>query len=501
LNLGELAEIAILDPENDIPFDPNGQLFSPEAVLTYLPNLVTKLPHKRNKSTPSTIRFTHFSIQEYLLSQRIRQRPTKDFHIEEADAHLHIANSCLAYHLHLSRDILATKDTFQKFILWPYASRYWHEYIENLACESLPDTIKSRLAQLLDRRSRAFLNLYRISNRGYLRSSYTKFQETKWDLQLEQVCPPLFYCASLASLWPTRYLIENGENIDEVTDNGAGNNDFALQHAIREGSTKIVKFLLERGANPNIQGGWYGNALQAAAYRGSIEIVQLLFDRGAEITLQGGFYGNALQAAASDSNIEIVQLLLDRGADVNMQGGYYGNALQAAAYRGNAFRAAAYHGNTEIVQLLLDRGADVNFQGGYYGNALQAAASSRNPEIVQLLLDRGADVNFQGGQYENALQAAAYSDNIEIVQLLLDRGADVNARDGRYGNAVQAAVVNKTYDVAKLLHSRGAEVDPPGPEWEEMLSRESKQYGSEAKVGRLKEFQADPAGFLAKKVL
>jgi hypothetical protein len=98
LRLEELAEICILDPEDDVPFDPNGRLLSAEAVLTYLPNLVITLPDELDDFKYPKIKFTHFSIQEYLLSQRIRQRPTKDFHIEETDAHLHIANSCLAYH-------------------------------------------------------------------------------------------------------------------------------------------------------------------------------------------------------------------------------------------------------------------------------------------------------------------------------------------------------------------------------------------------------------------
>jgi hypothetical protein len=91
LNTAELAEISILDPENDIPFDPNDQLLFPEAVLTYLPNLVTKLPRPiASVSHLPRIEFTHFSIQEYLLSQRIKERPTKEFHMEEVDAHLHI---------------------------------------------------------------------------------------------------------------------------------------------------------------------------------------------------------------------------------------------------------------------------------------------------------------------------------------------------------------------------------------------------------------------------
>jgi hypothetical protein len=107
----------------------------------------------------------------------------------------------------------------------------------------------------------------------------------------------------------------------------------------------------------------------------------------------------------------------------------------------------------------------------------------------------------QGGFCGNALQAAAVHGNTEIVQLLLGRGVDVNTRGGVYGNAVQAAVANANYDVAKFLHSRGAEVDPPGAEWEDMLSRLGlglhKRKGAE-QVVRLKEFQADPTGFLGR---
>jgi ankyrin repeat protein len=135
---------------------------------------------------------------------------------------------------------------------------------------------------------------------------------SKWDLQPGRVCPPLFYCASLASLWPTRYLVENGEIIDEVTDYDGAHNGFALQNAIMERNTEIAKFLLHRGANANAQGGLYGNALQAAVVSGDTEIIQLLLDKAADVNAQGGFYGNILQAAAFRSDTEIIQLLLDR---------------------------------------------------------------------------------------------------------------------------------------------------------------------------------------------
>ncbi|KAF8239490.1 hypothetical protein L208DRAFT_1237287, partial [Tricholoma matsutake] len=60
---------------------------------------------------------------------------------------------------------------------------------------------------------------------------------------------------------------------------------------------EIVKLLIEKGANVNAQGGFFGNALQAAAYNGNQEIVKLLIEEGANVNAQGGEYGNALQAA------------------------------------------------------------------------------------------------------------------------------------------------------------------------------------------------------------
>jgi hypothetical protein len=99
--------------------------------------------------------------------------------------------------------------------------------------------------------------------------------------------------------------------------------------------------------------------------------VRLLLDRGADVNAQGGYYGNALQAAAQRSGNEAtVRLLLDRGADVNAQGGCYGNALQAAAERS---------GNEATVRLLLDRGADVNAQGG---ELWQCAPGSRHSKAI-----------------------------------------------------------------------------------------------------------------------
>ncbi|KAG9203889.1 hypothetical protein G6514_002050 [Epicoccum nigrum] len=146
------------------------------------------------------------------------------------------------------------------------------------------------------------------------------------------------------------------------------------------GHGALVEMLLDKGADVNAQGGYYGNALQAASARGHEQVVKMLLDKDADVNAQGGDYGNALQAASAGGHEQVVKMLLDKDADVNVQGGDYGNALQAASARGHE----------QVVKMLLDKDADVNAQGGYYGNALQAASSEGHEQVVKMLLDAGA---------------------------------------------------------------------------------------------------------------
>jgi ankyrin repeat protein len=95
------------------------------------------------------------------------------------------------------------------------------------------------------------------------------------------------------------------------------------------------------------------------------------------------------------------------------------------------------------------------------------------------------------------LQEAVYHGFESTVQLLLENGADINAQGGRYGNALEAAVVVDRLDIAQLLLSRGAKVDPPGAQWEELLTHIVESAWGTYGADRLRKFQENPSGFLA----
>ena len=55
----------------------------------------------------------------------------------------------------------------------------------------------------------------------------------------------------------------------------------------------------------------------------------MLLDKGADVNAQGGYYGNALRAASCKGHEKVVQMLLDKGADSNAYGGECGIQAQS----------------------------------------------------------------------------------------------------------------------------------------------------------------------------
>jgi ankyrin repeat protein len=123
--------------------------------------------------------------------------------------------------------------------------------------------------------------------------------------------PALHFAAQVGTASCMELLLESRSDLEiRATEDGST----ALHCAVFNGNPKVVKVLLDAGADRNsaLQGG--KTALHLAIQGGHLEIVQLLLDAGAE---KNGFSLSPLILAAEDGNLEMVQLLLDAGADKN----------------------------------------------------------------------------------------------------------------------------------------------------------------------------------------
>lgn len=92
-----------------------------------------------------------------------------------------------------------------------------------------------------------------------------------------------------------------------------------IQAAAKYGRMKEVKYLLERGANPNARTVQDINQPLhlACSTKGNIEIVKLLVEKGAELEEKGKDDNTPLKYAVTSEDLEVVGFLIAKGAKVD----------------------------------------------------------------------------------------------------------------------------------------------------------------------------------------
>lgn len=521
LTLEQLSEIFILRLHGDVVINEAERLFSPKDILKYFSGLIVT---QKGHNSVIEVRLVHFSLKEYFISTRIVESAPA-FAFTEIEAHIFIGRSCLAYLAQFSTEI-ARQFRHQVSGLAKYMLDYWMIHLEEIPCARWPAKMTHDAALLLGAHSQSFLNQLLNQLRINRKLHHVNIPDF---LRLQSYG----YTAWLGLCRLTQMLVSQEPHAYSTQEDL----DIALQYAASEGKIEVIKILLEAGADANAEGGKWGSALLAAAskgelstlellvesganvndpsergrcllpsLRGGIQCLQFLLDSGADIDMQGSSDGTALYNAIGYNWSDWVKLLLERNANVNAVGGEFYTPLQRACIRGavpqilhwvetllergadpnirggehgTALQAACRHGTAgmiAVVQLLIDHGADVNIRGGLYGSAFNAAASSMSSEAVQimkLLVDNGAEIDQQGdGNLGAALHIACNKGSIETVRWLLDNGADVNAESGRFATPLQAAVAGEpcereqeVLDIVELLIERGARVNQQGGEY------------------------------------
>jgi ankyrin repeat protein len=154
----------------------------------------------------------------------------------------------------------------------------------------------------------------------------------------------------------------------------------------------MATLLLDKGADVNAQGGYYGNALQAASAGGHKEMATLLLDKGADVNAQGGEYGNALQAASANGHKEMATLLLEMGAVTTTLPSFteFGDGRVTDPQPG-AFTDSGYGSKTsKMVEEAPTSEADMDNEGSIYSSLSvpESVSAGYISEIAQDLLKR-----------------------------------------------------------------------------------------------------------------
>ncbi len=208
-------------------------------------------------------------------------------------------------------------------------------------------------------------------------------------------------------------LLKFGVEVDVLGHDGST----ALHKASAQGLARIVKLLIDFGANPNILDGKNGRSpLYLACFHDRLDVVKVLLERRADPNFAEDV--PPLHVSAGYNRSGIAECLLEHKA--NME------SLSSVGW--TPLLHAIFCGHLSMVEMLIKRGANMDFKtqnGG--GPPLHWACVQVRKGMVTLLITKGCDPNeciFPSGA--RPLHVAAELGNVEIVEELLLGGASLD---------------------------------------------------------------------------
>ena len=273
------------------------------------------------------------------------------------------------------------------------------------------------------------------------------------------------------------YMLDHGADVNFIALGSAPIHRVALS-----GNTEVMRLLIDRHADVNIQDSNGMTPLHIAARSGGMQAVQLLLASKAQLDMLNRERETSLHQAASQGHIEVVALLKEYGSNYRIRDLDGAVPLSKAIERGqesvvrfllkhmnqedlqnpdNAFLHAAVRvKNPAIVVLLLDSGIDLEILDKHGRTAFSYTSSDCDKSIYEAFLEKGTNINARVGDGATLLHEMATVGNLAAMQYLLDRNADVHELTNEGDTVFHYAVAHGRHtDVFQFLLDNGADIE------------------------------------------
>jgi ankyrin repeat protein len=240
-----------------------------------------------------------------------------------------------------------------------------------------------------------------------------------------------------------RLLAENPELINSRNSYSR----FPLEMAAQTGQVDVVKFLLEKGADVNLNRGGATALHMAAIYGGKTEVISLLLEAGADINARTGNGDTPLNLAVMGKQKEIAELLLANGGEINLKNQNFTQLLYISASGGIK----------KIADLALEKEVDLFFKTRNGNTMLHAASEGGLAEFALLLLQKGVDMEAANVYGQTPLHLAAREGHFPIVELFSTKGAGFDAQTKNGKTPLHFAKEKGHEGIVEYLKNKGAD--------------------------------------------
>jgi ankyrin repeat protein len=506
LRVDELAEVLAIQfnagalPSYDVTLRPED---SQDAILSTCSSLIMIV----DVDGSPVVQFSHFSVKEYLSSDRLAKagKELSRYHIVPESAHTVLAQASLS--ILRTLDPQVDKGLMKNFPFAIYAARHW---VDHAQFENVSSSVEDAMELLFDSTESHFTTWVWIYDVDYpFREVMFAEHPTPPEAvplyyatlcgfdglvgRLVATCPqdvnarggfyatPLHAAVAKGNLVMARLLLAHKADATALNDELLT----PLHWASRKGDREAVEFLIKHYADINIQDDCGQTSLMLASRYGQQDIVNLLLQCGAAVDISDHNSRTPLMLASRDGQPDVARLLLQSGAALDskddngwtplMFASGYGHpgvvslSLQNGAAVNDhdddgwtSLMLASENGHLDIVRLLLQNGAAVDSHHNDGWTSLVPASQNGHLDVVRLLLQNGATVDSRDKDGWTPLMSASRAGHQDIVHLFLQQGAAVSSHDKNDWTALMSACQAGHSDIVQLLLQNGAAVDSQG---------------------------------------
>jgi len=319
------------------------------------------------------VQFSHFSVKEYLTSDRLAtsSQDVSRYHITFETAHTILAQAGISVLLQ-SNDYDEQDDVAKNAPLALYAAEYWVRHAQ------FGDVVS---------RIKGMEHLFDVDKPYF--SAWCRLHDI-------DVVPP------------------EGSVFFEFGHNSEPGANIPLYYAALCGFANLVEELIAKHPqHVNAIDGYYRTPAVAALAGRHFELAQVLHRNKSSVEPRGWGGNTPLHSAAFYGDLEMVQVLLEYGVDVNAKNVYDNTPLQYAS-------KSRFCNDPRVARLLIAHGADPNIPEMDGFTSLHGSSITGKIEIVRILIELGANVEVKDDRGRTPLDVASGEQREEIVKLLLE---------------------------------------------------------------------------------